>query len=232
MEHRLSGFSKQVLNLDWKEKSCPGAVVPERMIMLDHLKNRRLTGGMIVKYSLILSFIEPRSRILDACCGGAWGSYHLARSGHNVVGIDKDGYMLEISNEREHENLEIFERDLFTMNVGLFDAITFVDAIEHFTQEDQIVIMKQLDKHLKPGGILLIDTPWGEEKSRRTSGAHLWELNWKDFGDLVESRIDFEWRRRYTVRYEHGFSLLTEMLEHPGYTVKNEDQIIVLRKNG
>lgn len=224
-------FTDEIGEIDWVNKDCPPAVVPERMISMGHAKNRRLTGGMIKKYGMILPLVEPRSRILDVCSGSGWGSYYMAKSGHNVIGVDHDTDLLELCELRDANNLKYIYSDIFELDLEeQFDAITCVDAIEHFTQEDQIRVMRKIDEHLKPGGLLMIDTPWGVIESRRTGKGHLWELSWGDFEDLIKHTLYFDWMRRFVILYEHEFSLISEVTGDPGKPKENGDQQIIVRK--
>jgi SAM-dependent methyltransferase len=227
-------FCDKLLNRYWLTPDMSPAVFPERLIALKHGKAARLIGGMILKYSILLPYLENSSSVIDMCCGAAFGANLLANSGHKVLAIDSAEGCIELSGLRKHENLTIKVGNVFRSNFGQFDCVTLVDAIEHFPKEEQVRLMSIINAHLKPNGLLLIDTPLSRE-SRRASRHHVWELSWDDFGNLVDNS-GMVHKDRYIINCFNGLQSYTLKVTEPPSGLSMEDyeegmdQVIVCRK--
>ena len=242
-----------LLNRDWVTHTPTGTVheenvvvVPERMINLDHRKTDRLVAAMFNKYSLILPLIEPGSRVLDACAGAGFGASFLAGSGHDVTAMDAN---LQWAKLREGGNeIKCAEMDLFDFKDDEgFDAITMVDAIEHFKGSHQIPALRHLYSLLKPGGWFLIDTP-NVQVSGRMCLEHPSCLSWADFLERFEKMGEWSEYQRYLITWEHAKKVRSkkgevEAMGHRGFSIihrmdinkvpayeQNQDQVILGRK--
>lgn len=110
----------------------------------------------ILKAQLLLQ----GAKVLDIGCGGGLFLSLLKTKGAEVIGI-------ELSDSRAHyaqtrHQLEIHKRPIeseFWQNSyqGYFDAVTLWDVIEHVNYPVQV--LQCAATVLKPGGLLLIDTP-------------------------------------------------------------------------
>lgn len=95
-------------------------------------------------------------RILDVGCGRG---YFLKLIGDRGVGIDgsKDNV-----NYCKNAGLKVYEVTLpneLPFNDEDFDGIYCSHLIEHFSPNDAIHIMKEINRVLRPGGILLVRSP-------------------------------------------------------------------------
>ena len=211
----------------------PGNVVlPEYMIQHGGSKVQRLVGSMILKYSILLHYLPKHSSILDMCCGTGFGASLLAASGHNVLGVDI--YRKSIDCASQRANIKTLKADALTIKLDQkFDAVISVDAIEHFTQEDQPKLIANCYRHVAPGGYLLIDTPLSGV-SKVVSKQHLWELSWDDFLTVFTSGGEFRELHRYYIDniWINGFDLSFpfKVDQKPNNTSENTDQLILGRK--
>ena len=227
-------FNQELLDKFWPVPDMSPAVFPERLVNLKHDKAARLIGGMILKYSIVLPYLDPISSILDMCCGSAFGANLLANSGHKVLAIESAEGCVALSRLRKHNNLTIKVGNVFRTNFGQFDVVTLVDSIEHFSKEDQVRLMGIIKNHLKPGGLLLIDTPLSVE-SRRASRHHLWELSWDDFGKLIAD-AGFVEEGKYLINCMNGLhSYIVKTDKVPEDLTREDyedgmDQVIICRK--
>jgi SAM-dependent methyltransferase len=192
-------------------------------------KSLRLVGGCVVKYSIIQTYLHHLGSILDFCTGAAWGAQYLSDSGYDVTAIDIKAH--EFWDRRS--GFELVEDNALTwVPPCKYDGIVAVDAIEHFTAEDQLKIMEKFFAWLKPGGVLVMDTPLAKESGRK-SKMHLHELNWVDFGKLVNAdKFDWETCHRYTISYPN-LELGCVSTLHRVYDerpTRGLDQIIVCRQ--
>ena len=203
-------------------------VLAERMVKMAHPKAGRLLSGVGMKYSTILPYLEEGSSVLDLCAGSGLGSVILAQSGLRVTAVDYFTEVLEYRADISILNIDLRSEELPFKND--FDAVTFVDAIEHFDENMQNKMIDQIYRILKPDGILMIDTPMAKQTGHK-SNHHVRELTWNDFGSLVKKKFTIV--KRYQNRY-HGntFPVLTSHKINekcvPG--ADNIDQIIIARK--
>jgi 2-polyprenyl-3-methyl-5-hydroxy-6-metoxy-1,4-benzoquinol methylase len=115
----------------------------------------------------IATFISSGSgRILDTGCGKAWVSELFCPEGYNVVSLD-------ISTENTSRAMKKFPfpnhaatvADVYSLpfKKNSFDFIVASEIIEHVVYPD--IFIQNLIRVLKPGGILLITTPYKEKLS-------------------------------------------------------------------
>lgn len=101
-----------------------------------------------------LEKVAPGETILSAGCGAGRYDGLLMEAGHPVLGIDQSAGML--ARAREHFPQGRYEK------IGLqemsfqeaFDGIICMDAMEHVSPEDYLVILQNFQRALKPGGVL------------------------------------------------------------------------------
>ena len=112
---------------------------------------------------LLDAMAERGARILDAGCGSGRLGGHLARAGHDVVGVDLDPHLIEVA-RAEHPgarwevgNLAALDlrdeggaRLLFDLQVSAGNVLTFLAGAERRPA------LAALAAHLAPGGRLVV----------------------------------------------------------------------------
>jgi len=101
------------------------------------------------------SKIEARTLLHLGC--GAGGNDYTFKKHFNVTGVDISEGMLEIARKLNPEVTYLYG-DMRTIRLSeCFDAVAIPDSIGHMTTlEDLRKAIITADKHLKPGGVLLI----------------------------------------------------------------------------
>jgi 2-polyprenyl-3-methyl-5-hydroxy-6-metoxy-1,4-benzoquinol methylase len=96
---------------------------------------------------------------LDLFCGNGYGSYMIARQGHQVLGIDGSDEAISLANRAYGIDGTYFARKLwpFILPEVQFDFCFCLESIEHL--ENSAVFMDRVYNALKPGGILVLSTP-------------------------------------------------------------------------
>lgn len=101
--------------------------------------------------------------VLDVACGEGYGSYLLSKYSKKVVGIDIDYDVINFaSREYINNNLEFIVGNVNNLPIKgkcLFDLIVSFEAIEHIDEKNQIKLLTEVKRLLKPGGVLIISTP-------------------------------------------------------------------------
>ena len=203
-------------------------VIPERMVNMNHAKMARLLNCTSQKYAMIHPYLSKGSRVLDLCAGAGFGSMLMARSGYDVTAVDYFTDILEYRTGIDVYNANLLEEDISPL--GQFDAVTMIDCIEHFELEGQRDVMAQALSVLKPGGILLIDTPTAKETAR-LSREHLRVMTWEDFGSLVEENFQID-SRYYIEWVAETFALMVESNDRPAPDRNRvHDQLIIARRD-
>jgi D-alanine-D-alanine ligase len=135
----------------------------------DVVEDREITAREV---DTIISILNPsyEDRILDLCCGQGRHSFELARRGfQNIEGLDRSHYLIQkakINAKKEGLNLKFREGDArklpyppdtFDLVLILGNSFGYFDSV----QED-LKVVKEVMKVLKPWGKLLIDVSDGE----------------------------------------------------------------------
>lgn len=116
-------------------------------------------------HEVILSELPAHTAtVLDAGCGSAWVAQHLCPRGISVVSMDISTVNPLRAMERyPYENHAAVVADVYALpfQEGAFDAIIASEIIEHVA--DPGAFIRALLPALKPGGALIITTPYAEK---------------------------------------------------------------------
>lgn len=144
----------------------------------------------------VLGPLSSRERVLDCACGVGYGSRKLAEVFERVDAVDVFEEAIEMGRERyDHPRIawqcvdaariaEVFKEDCF-------DAIVSFQTIESI--EDDQRLLDDFHDLLKPGGVLLIDTPIRRTRVDRPDNRH--HRRYYSLDDWIEML-----RRRFEVR--------------------------------
>ncbi len=110
-----------------------------------------------------LSAVTNSGKILDVMCGYGRHALELARRGIQVTAIDNlQEYIDEIKIKASEQNLDIhaIQSDVLHVHLDeLYDAaICMGNSFAFFNKTDAVNVLKNISKHLKPGGILIINS--------------------------------------------------------------------------
>ena len=133
---------------------------------------------------LFLSILKPskESFILDLCCGQGRHSLELARQGYvNVYGLDRSHYLItraRILNRQNGGIVTFKEGDArkLPFTVDTFDVVMLMgNSFGYFeTLQDDLKILREIMRVLKPNGKILIDVTDGNYM-RENFQARSWE---------------------------------------------------------
>lgn len=162
--------------------------------------------------------LPPKSKILDLGCGQGRIAIPLAAKGYTVVGYDGSRELLNIASKKANEaevDIHFEYGDMRELNLDSeFDAvINLGTAFGYIDDENEdLDILRRVEKALKPNGLFLQDTENRELKLRNQMG-NVWnEMN----GQVVWSSREFDcltgrWKER--IMWQEGSKLRNTVLE-------------------
>jgi len=135
----------------------------------DVVNDQSITRSEVDLFLKILG-ISAEDRILDLCCGQGRHSLELARRGfRNVEGLDRSNYLVQkakTQTKKEHLNVRFREGDArkLVYPADAFDVVMLLgNSFGYFeTIQDDMRVLKEVFRVLKPQGRLLIDVADGE----------------------------------------------------------------------
>lgn len=108
-------------------------------------------------YAELRNIIPKKSKLLDVGCSKGYFLHFAKKAGHEVVGVEYSKDAAEYAKRNFNIEVKVDSVDGVNFPDHTFDVITAFDLIEHVP--DFIATLKRFKKWLKPGGVLIIDTP-------------------------------------------------------------------------
>lgn len=106
----------------------------------------------------ICSLVPDNKDILDCGCGSGILVYLLSKKAKSISGVDIRKECIDFCNRKIGGNFK--QGDLMTLNLNKkFDVVICSDVIEHFYPKDRENVLRNLDKHVKEGGMLILTFP-------------------------------------------------------------------------
>lgn len=135
----------------------------------DVVDDQRITKAEVDLFIEILK-LSPDDKILDLCCGQGRHSLELARRGfQNVEGLDRSHYLIQKAKaqaKKEDLNVKFREGDARKLPYApdTFDVVLILgNSFGYFeTIQEDLRVLKEVFRVLKPWGRLLIDVADGE----------------------------------------------------------------------
>ena len=135
----------------------------------DVVNDEEITRKEVDLFSEILG-LSPDEKILDLCCGQGRHSLELARRGYkNIEGLDRSHYLIQkAKKEAKKEGLAVRFREgdarKLPYPADTFDTVMILgNSFGYFeTLKDDLLVLKEVFRVLKPWGILLIDVANGK----------------------------------------------------------------------
>jgi len=158
-----------------------------------------------------LPMARSGERLLDVGCGSGAFTIGAALRGYEAVGLSWDDANNRKATERaaqcgpagaRFEVVDVRRLDDHATALGQFDVIVNCENIEHIIDDDKL--MRDIANRLKPGGFLLLTTPWFFYKPI-TKG---------DEGPFVLEETGAHVRRGYTR------TMLAELCERAGLQIE------------
>ncbi|MBN2138497.1 MAG: methyltransferase domain-containing protein [Sedimentisphaerales bacterium] len=167
----------------------------------DVVDDPQLTSREVDLFSSVLG-ISQGDKILDLCCGQGRDVLELARRGfNNVEGLDRSRYLIQRAKaqaKKEGLNVRLREGDARKLPypADAFDAVMLLgNSFGYFeAAEDDVRVLREVFRVLKPWGKLLIDAADGEYL-RRKFKARSWEWIDKNYFVCRERSLSVDKQR-------------------------------------
>jgi SAM-dependent methyltransferase len=108
--------------------------------------------------------LPPGSAILDLCCGHGRHAIALAKRGYRVTGLDlSEVFLQHAQSDAEAQGVQVrwihgdmrnipFENE-FDAVINIFTAFGYLES-----EDEDLLVLRQIHKALKPGGYFLLET--------------------------------------------------------------------------
>jgi SAM-dependent methyltransferase len=139
--------------------------------MTAHVPDFGILGESAILYQRVFE-LSVGERFLDAACNGGFFPLLLAERVpfvSEVVGVDIDADVFKVAqglaSERQLHNVRFVQADLLADNfsaIGMFDTVTALHVLEHFTEEDMYKVLTHLLKVVSHRLIFAVPYETGE----------------------------------------------------------------------
>ena len=130
---------------------------------------------------------KGKAKTLDAGCGLGAFTFFAAKKGNLATGLSFDNQANNIAQQNakilklknaNFQQCDLRNLDKFKNNLEKYDQIICLETIEHILNDEKLI--KDLSDLLKPGGCLLLTTPfkyykhlWHDKLSTKEDGGHV-----------------------------------------------------------
>lgn len=188
--------------------------------------NMKPSNGMLLEHLARYYFATPyvHGTVLDISCGVGYGTQMMAKIRKKeidrLVGVEINVEVLKYARGRYHHPLiEWVQGDAHDPGLpdklGTFDTIVSFETIEHLADDERFI--GNLQQMLKPGGMLILSTPFGKGRGKPTNEPfHIHQFTKEEFTDLFDrfSKVRFYYQHGVTfeppregVRYSFGIAV-------------------------
>ncbi|MBO8163506.1 MAG: methyltransferase domain-containing protein [Brevibacillus sp.] len=169
------------------------------------------TNGLLLEHLARYYFATPyvSGRVLDIACGVGYGAHMMAKmckkEATEIVAVDCDRDTIAYANKTYNHPLvqyrleDALDPDL-PKKLGQFDTIVSFETIEHL--RDDRLFMNSLYEMLRPGGILVLSTPFGQGRGKPCSEPfHVHQFTQEEFAGLFHafSEVELYYQRGVTI---------------------------------
>jgi len=183
--------------------------------------------------------LKPNTSILDAACGHGRHANILAGMGFKVTGVDIMNEFITIAKKdakKQGLSVEYVKKDLRKINYrNKFDrAIMLFTSFGYFSEEENLLILRNICRTLKKGGLFFLDIINRDAFLCRLKGLSVTEIT----QDMMIDRVSFDSRtgcsinrrtylrggKRHDTEFHvrlYNYNELEKVLEQAGFEIKS-----------
>ena len=115
------------------------------------------------------SYLPNEASVIDMGCGSGRDVMAFSDMGHSAVGLDAAKELLKLAEERL--GIKTVYADMSEYKAAApYDGIWCCASLIHLNDEEQARFFRNLDRNLKPGGVLFLSVKDGAETGRDSDG--------------------------------------------------------------
>jgi 2-polyprenyl-3-methyl-5-hydroxy-6-metoxy-1,4-benzoquinol methylase len=171
----------------------------------------RDTTDHLHRYAIAFEYIKDKV-VLDIASGEGYGSNLMSNEAKFVFGVDIDANTIEKANKKYiKSNLKYLRGSTSNIPIesGSIDVVISYETLEHHDEHEQMML--EIQRVLKPNGILIISTPdkhyYSDIRNFKNS-FHVKELYKQEFIDLISKYFKFS--QLLNQAHINGSSLISE----------------------
>lgn len=131
--------------------------------------------------------------VLDVPCGMGWGT-SLIRGARRLSGVDLSEEAIAEAQRRYGRlaNFSIGDMGKLNFEESTFDLVSCLEGIEHVPVEVGHRFLNESNRVLRPGGILMLSSPYCRTMPHSGNPYHLHEYRPEEIRALVSERFEME----------------------------------------
>ena len=115
------------------------------------------------------SYLPNEASVIDMGCGSGRDVMAFSDMGHSAVGLDAAKELLKLAEERL--GIKTVYADMSEYKAAApYDGIWCCASLIHLNDEEKARFFRNLDRNLKPGGVLFLSVKDGAETGRDSDG--------------------------------------------------------------
>jgi len=191
-EFKCARIDTPAVNEQWLKKCREAA---EQVYIAENMnvgQNAGITAGdqLSFHYELALDHITPDAQVLDCGCGRGYGARMLADTAEKVVAADLDIETVRLASSGKYfDNITFQTGDATALDFedNTFDAVTSFETVEHV---NPVPFFKEMQRVLKPGGLLILSTPQNSLGHIPVNSQHLHEFSLQEIKGLCSDHFE------------------------------------------
>ncbi|TIH17295.1 methyltransferase domain-containing protein [Marinifilum sp. JC120] len=189
---KCSRFAPPAVSEEWLKKCRKTA---EQVYVAGNMnvgQHRGISAGdqLTFHYELALDYINSEALVLDCACGPGYGSRMLAHKAQKVIATDLDIETVRLASSGKYfDNITFQTGDATSLSFedNSFDAVTSFETVEHVNPAP---FFKEMERVLKPGGLLILSTPQNSLGHIPVNSQHLHEFSLQEISGLCSEHFE------------------------------------------
>ena len=159
------------------------------------------------------SYLPNEASVIDMGCGSGRDVMAFSDMGHDAAGLDAAKELLKLAEERLE--IKTIAADMSEYKAASpYDGIWCCASLIHLSDEEKARFFRNLERNLKPGGVLFVSVKEGIETGRDGDGVYTNNCTWEELKRYLESagcgiledRVTTDAMGRSGVKWLNGFA--------------------------